>query len=81
VPGQLALLVHLPETGPVLITGDAISRPAEIGEGFDTALDPVLARHSAARLMALAAQTGAFVIYGHAPDQWPLLKKAPLIYT
>ena len=81
VPGQLALLVDLPDTGTVLITGDAISRPAEIEEKFDTAHDPALALASAARLMALAAQTGAFVIYGHAPDQWPLLKKAPLTYT
>ena len=81
VPGQLALLVDLPGTGPVLITGDAISRPAEVDEKFDTAHDPVAAQNSAARLMALSAQTGAFVIYGHAPDQWPLLKKAPLTYS
>jgi N-acyl homoserine lactone hydrolase len=80
VPGQLALLVDLPDTGPVLITGDAISRPAEIDERFDTAHDPAMAQASAARLMALAVQTGAFVIYGHAPDQWPLLQKAPQTY-
>lgn len=81
VPGQLALHLDLPETGPVIVTGDAISRPAEIDEKFDTAHDPEAAQASAARLMALAAQTGAFVIYGHAPDQWPILKKAPLSYT
>ena len=81
VPGQLALLLDLPETGAVIITGDAISRPAEIDEGFDTAHDPAAARASAARLMGLAQKRGAFVIYGHSPDQWPLLKKAPLFYS
>ena len=80
VPGQLALEVDLPETGPVLITGDAISRPAEVDERFDTAHDPQAAQASAARLLARAAARGAFVIYGHAPDQWPLLRKAPLTY-
>ncbi len=81
VPGQLALHLDLPDTGPVIVTGDAISRPAEIDEGFDTAHDAKAARASAARLMRRAAETGAFVIYGHAPDQWPLLKKSPLSYS
>ena len=76
-PGQLALMLELPETGPVLLTGDAMSRPAEIDEGFDTARDPARARASAARLMALAQECGAFVIYGHSPEQWPELRKAP----
>ncbi len=77
VPGQLALLLRLPQTGPVLITGDAISRPAEVLERFDTADNPEAACATAARLMALSAREGAFVIYGHCPDQWPNLKKAP----
>jgi len=80
VPGQLSLLVDLPETGPVLLTGDAISRPAEIDERFDTAHDPAAACASAARLMALAGERGAFVIYGHSPEQWPTLRKAPEVY-
>lgn len=78
--GQIALLVELPETGPVLITGDAISRPAEIDERFDTADDPETAIESAARLMRIAEEKGAFVIYGHSPEQWPELRKAPDSY-
>jgi N-acyl homoserine lactone hydrolase len=78
VPGQLALLVTLPETGTVLLTSDAISRPAEVDEGFAGADDPVQAAFSAARLMALAQ--GAFTIWGHCPDQWAGLRKAPLSY-
>lgn len=77
VPGQLSLLVELPETGAVLLTSDAISRPAEIDEGFNGAPDPQTARASAARLMALAQEKDAFIIYGHHPEQWATLRKAP----
>jgi len=79
-PGQLALMLELPQTGPVLLTSDAISRPAEVDERFDTAADPAQARASAARLMALANERGAFVVYGHSPEQWPQLRKAPEAY-
>lgn len=80
-PGQLAFMVDLPQTGPVLLTSDAISRPAEVDEQFDTAPDPATACASAARLLALAAERDAFIIYGHSSDQWPLLKKSPTSYT
>ena len=74
-PGQLALWLDLPQTGAVLLTSDAISRPAEVADGFVGADDPVLAATQAARLMALSQ--GAFTIWGHCPDQWAVLRKAP----
>jgi N-acyl homoserine lactone hydrolase len=80
-PGQLAFLIDLPETGPVLLTSDAISRPEEIDEGFAGSWDEELARHHGARLMTLAEARGAFVIYGHSPAQWPKLRKAPALYS
>ena len=80
-PGQMSLLVELPETGPVLLTSDAISRPEEVTDGFEGAPDPAAARDSAARLLALAEERDAFIIYGHWPEQWPTLRKAPEIYT
>ena len=76
-PGQLALLVHLPRSGAILLTSDAISRPAEIEQGFDGAWNPDMAAASAKRLMAIADQERATVIYGHCPEQWPNLPKAP----
>ncbi len=79
-PGQLAMMIELPQTGPVLLTSDAVSRPAEIDEAFDTARDPAAAIASAARIMALADRRGAFVIYGHCPRQWPNLLKTPDAY-
>ena len=80
-PGQLAIRLDLPETGPVILTSDAISRPSEIDEKFEGSWDAPLALHHANRLMQMAEQDGAFVIYGHCPDQWPTLRKAPECYT
>ena len=74
-------MVDLPTMGAVLLTSDAISRPAEVDEKFDTAPNPELACASAARLLALAAAVDAFIIYGHCPQQWTTLKKAPYAYT
>ena len=76
-PGQLAFMVELPKTGAVLLTSDAISRASEIDEKFAGSWDDPLAIHHGARLMELAAARDAFVIYGHSPEQWPDLKKAP----
>jgi N-acyl homoserine lactone hydrolase len=78
-PGQLALWMNLPQTGAVLLTSDAISRPAEVDEGFASAHDADMAARSAVRLMALS-QT-VFTIWGHCPDQWPNLHKAPRHYS
>jgi N-acyl homoserine lactone hydrolase len=39
-PASWRSWLRLPRTGPVLLTSDAISRPAEIDEGFDIAPDP-----------------------------------------
>ena len=80
-PGQLAFLVQLPNTGWVMLTSDAISRPAEIDEGFAGSWDVALAIHHGARLMQLAREKDALIIYGHSPQQWPSLRKAPDCFT
>lgn len=75
-PGHLSLLLTLPE-GAVILAADAINRRSEPAEGFPDAMDPATAAISAARLHALQAETGAMMIWGHDPDQWPTLPKAP----
>ena len=67
--------------GAILLTSDAISRPAEIDEKFAGSWDEDAAIASADRLMRLASERDAFVIYGHCPKQWPVLKKAPEVYS
>lgn len=78
--GHLSLLVDLPRTGPVLLAGDAINRASEPGEDYPDAADPARARQSGARLLALARDRQALVVYGHDPHQWPGLRKAPAFY-
>lgn len=80
-PGQLAFLIRLPQTGWVLLTSDAISRPPEIDEGFAGSWDVAQARAQGARLMQLASAHQALVIWGHCPAQWPDLPKAPHWFT
>lgn len=76
-PGQLAFMVRLPDTGWVLLTSDTISRASEIDEKFAGSWDVPLAIHHGGRLMAMATERDAVVIYGHSPEQWPDLRKAP----
>jgi len=64
----------------VILAADAINRISEADEGFADAKDPARAMESCQLLMTLARQTGAEIIYGHEPSQWPVLPKAPLHY-
>ncbi|MGH1578927.1 N-acyl homoserine lactonase family protein [Planktotalea sp.] len=79
-PGQLAFLLTLPDTGPILLTSDAISRPCEVDQGFAGSWDESAALKSANRLLDLAGKDDAFIIYGHCPKQWSSLRKAPRSY-
>ncbi|MEM7126390.1 MAG: N-acyl homoserine lactonase family protein [Chloroflexota bacterium] len=79
-PGHLSLLVNLPQSGPILLTCDAISRQSEPKEGFDGSWDPIQAEKSAAMLLELADREQAVIIYGHDPEQWAGLRKAPNYY-
>ena len=76
-PGHLSAILDLPETGRVILAADAINRASEPSEGFADAIDPVAAKASADRLVAL----GGFLIWGHDPAQWQTLRKAPASYA
>ncbi|MBD3665364.1 MBL fold metallo-hydrolase [Sulfitobacter aestuariivivens] len=80
-PGQLAFMVRLPQTGWVLLTSDAISRASEVEEKFVGSWDVAQAIHHGDRLLKLAAERDALIIYGHSPEQWPDLRKAPLFFA
>lgn len=79
-PGHLSLLLRLPESGAVLLVADAIARPAELTEGFAGAFDEAQARASAERLLEIAEREEAWVVFGHDPGQWRVLRKAPEFY-
>ena len=80
-PGELSILLTLPNTGSILLTSDAISRESEVSEGCLDATYPTQAIASAIRILDLAKERDAYVIYGHGPEQWNELKKAPEIYN
>lgn len=85
--GHQAVLVRLPQTGPVILAIDAISR--QLGEytpenrpigPFDA--DEAATRASTRKLVDLAArESAAFTIYGHDPAQWTTLKRSPQYYS
>ena len=78
VPGHQSVYVET-TAGPVVLTIDAINRGEELATGLvaEWYSDLEEARRSQERLVALAAATGAFLIFGHDPVQWPTLPKSP----
>lgn len=76
-PGQLAFSILLPKTGSVMLTSDAISRPAELDTKFAGAWNEEQALFHANRLLARAITERSMLIYGHSPEQWSKLRKAP----
>jgi N-acyl homoserine lactone hydrolase len=80
-PGHHSLLVRLPQSGPLLLTVDAVYTEAlwradALGAGANA--DD--ARRSMDRLRQVAQETGAQVIFGHDPEQWRTLRHAPAFY-
>lgn len=86
VPGHQAVLIRLPQTGPVLLAIDAAALEAEFDPAtrlFDNGvdLDPAEAAASAHKMFELAKREGVILtVFGHDEVQWPLLKKAPEFY-
>jgi N-acyl homoserine lactone hydrolase len=79
--GHFSLTVLLPQMGMVILAADAISRPDEFdSDTWGDAEDPDLARQSAHMLRHLAMERQAWLIYGHSPQQWRVLQKAPHWY-
>ena len=85
-PGHQAVLVRLPDTGPVLLAIDAISKTSELDPDtrlmgpFD--MDEAGVRASTRKLVTLARREGVtLMVHGHDTEQWQTLKKAPDFYS
>jgi len=77
-PGHLSVMVDLPRSGRFVLAADAIKMRDEVPS---TGTDVDQAQASAARLRALAAETGATLVYGHDGAQWyGELRRAPEFY-
>ncbi len=81
-PGHQSLLVQLPQTGPVLLTGDACytMRHVEDERVPGVVWNPTLAQHAIRKLKTIARLTGARIFPGHDPDFWQTVKQAPDAY-
>src|SRR5688572_23395886 len=77
-PGHQSLLVELPETGPVILAGDACYWREHIAQERVPGVvwNPTLALHSIKRLKTLARLTGARIFPGHDPEFWRTIQPA-----
>jgi len=76
--GHQSVVVRLPETGKVILCGDAVYCQDNFDrDAWDGQAHPELARQSAHELRHLAEQDGALMVYGHDPEQFHTLRKAP----
>jgi N-acyl homoserine lactone hydrolase len=81
-PGHQSLLVTLGSGQRVLLCGDAILSRANLEhDSWATQADPATARASGTRLVDLAAERDALMIFGHDPVQMHALRYAPEAYT
>ncbi|MFL6120452.1 N-acyl homoserine lactonase family protein [Actinophytocola sp.] len=81
VPGHQAVLVELPDTGPVLLAGDAWMRGTdpETRPLTQHDLDEPAVRASQRKLMDIEGV--ALVVHNHDTEQWRTLRHAPARYT
>lgn len=82
VPGHMSVLLDLPETGKMVIGIDTIYVQDNLDkDNWGAYSDPDAARASAKKLQEIAEREDAMLLYGHDPNQWKTLKKAPEYYS
>jgi N-acyl homoserine lactone hydrolase len=85
VPGHQSVLVRLPQTGPVLLTIDAVGQqkafiPEREAGPRDENIEMMHA--STRKLIGLVQREHvSLVIFGHDGEQWQTLRKAPDFYS
>jgi N-acyl homoserine lactone hydrolase len=81
-PGHQSLLVALPQTGPVILAGDACYWRTHVEEERVPGVvwNPTLALHSIKRLKTLARLTGSRIFPGHDPEFWRSVNQDPAGY-
>jgi N-acyl homoserine lactone hydrolase len=81
VPGLQALMFSLPNSGNILLCGDAIDTREHVEHDlWEHCLDPTAAKESAEKLKRIAKEEDAMMLFGHDLEQWKTLKHAPEYY-
>jgi N-acyl homoserine lactone hydrolase len=81
--GHVSLLLELDETGPVLLTADAVDNRAQ-WEGRQDPRPLHSAEEAAAsreRLRELAGEIDPLLVFWHDPENWSQLRHAPDAYS
>ncbi len=83
VIGHQSVLVRLPETGPVLLCGDALHHdPNDPYVPGELDMDPEQMAASIEKIKQLIAREGVtLTLFGHSAKQWPTVQKAPDYYA
>jgi N-acyl homoserine lactone hydrolase len=77
-PHHQSLLIELPNSGPILLAVDAIYTRLNLERGaWGSQADPVAAKAGGEMLAAVARDRGALLVFGHDPQQWTELRRAP----
>jgi N-acyl homoserine lactone hydrolase len=81
-PGHQSLLIELPESGPVILAGDACYWREHIDAERVPGVvwNPGLALHAIKRLKTLARLVGARIFPSHDPEFWRTVKQSPDAY-
>jgi N-acyl homoserine lactone hydrolase len=77
-PGHQSVVLRLPETGMVILCGDAVYCQDNFDhDAWDGQSEPDRARESGHMLRDLAAEHEALMVFGHDPEQFRVLRRAP----
>lgn len=79
-PGHQSLVVDLPETGRVVLTGDAAFTRVNLERGEIPALDQAAAKESLALIRSLVKDDLTRVFTSHDPESWATWRHAPATY-
>ncbi|MCW3016601.1 MAG: beta-lactamase domain protein [Solirubrobacterales bacterium] len=80
-PHHRSFLIDLPESGPVILAIDAILSKHQVDtDSWVGQPDVETARASGRHLLSVAAARGASILFGHDPEQWVQIRRAPDFY-
>lgn len=81
-PWHQSLMISLKTDGYVLLCSDAIYCQDNVDhDTWSSQMEPEVAKESAAKLLTMADEKDAFLVFGHDPDQWKTLRHPPAHYS
>ena len=80
-PAHESVMVRLPDTGNLVVCGDAVYTQDNLDyDSWGGQADPVAAKESGAKLQRIAQEESALLLFGHDPMQAQQLHRSPQSY-